>query len=462
MHWFRNDLRLADNLGLAEAARARELVALFVLDPRLLRASRTAAARMRFLLDCLARLARELERRGSRLVIRQGLPERAVPDLVRECGATHVFWNRDSTPFARSRDRKVRAALQAQGVHVAEPGDRVVFDDVRKPDGSAYAVYGAYRRAWLRRLEAEPIEVRPAPRLPPTPRGVASVELPLASGWRDAHLAELPTGGERAASRRLERFLEKSARDYARARDFPALDGTSRLSPYLRFGAISPRRCIARARELAQAEPAARSGVRKWIDELVWREFYATLLAAHPRVLRGPFRRELAEFVWNEDRGLFAAWRHGRTGYPIVDAGMRQLLATGWMHNRARMIAASFLVKDLLCDWRLGERHFFERLVDGDPASNNGNWQWSAGTGTDAQPFFRIFNPTAQGERFDPDGDYVRRWVPELRGLAGASVHRPWDHRAPAYPAPIVDHAQRRSLALARLEAARRASRRRG
>ncbi len=458
MHWFRNDLRLADNHALADAARARELIALFVLDPRLLRANRRAIPRMRFLLDCLARLARDLERRGSRLVVRRGLPERALPELVRESGATHVFWNRDSTPFARVRDARVREALLQSGAQVRERADRLVFDDVRKDDGSAYAVYGAYRRAWQRRLAAEPIRTRAAPRLPPTPKSVASLELPAASDWQDADLAELPTGGEQAASRRLAAFLEMGVRDYAEKRDLPALDGTSRLSPYLRFGAISARRCVAQALALAQTEPAARAGVRKWIDELVWREFYATLLAAHPRVLREPFRQEYARFVWNDDAPAFEAWQRGRTGYPIVDAGMRQLLATGWMHNRVRMLAASFLVKDLLCDWRLGERHFFERLVDGDPASNDGNWQWSAGTGTDAQPFFRIFNPTAQGERFDPGGDYVRRWIPELRGLSGAAVHRPWDAglAAPRYPPPIVDHAERRAVALERLQAVRR------
>jgi deoxyribodipyrimidine photo-lyase len=287
---------------------------------------------------------------------------------------------------------------------------------VRKDDGSAYAVYTPYRRAWLRRLDDDPRPPRPAPRLPPTPEGVASIPLPAASELAGAQEpSELPTGGERAAARRLAAFLGERAKDYARLRDLPAVDGTSRLSPYLRFGAISIRTCLEQARELARADPAARTGARKWIDELVWREFYAAIVAAHPRVLRGAFRPALEALRWNDDPRGFAAWQQGRTGYPIVDAGMRQLLATGWMHNRVRMIAASFLVKDLLVDWRRGERHFFERLVDGDPASNNGGWQWSAGTGTDAQPFFRIFNPTAQGERFDPEGSYVRRWVPELR-----------------------------------------------
>jgi deoxyribodipyrimidine photo-lyase len=459
IHWFRNDLRLSDNAALCEAAAADALLAVFVLDPRLLRANRAAGPRLRFLLDCLARLARELEARGSRLVIARGAPERELVRLAREVGATLVCWNRDYTPFARRRDAVVRAALERLGARVVECADRVVFDDVRKDDGSAYAVYTPFRRAWLRRLDDDPRPPRPAPRLPPTPEGVASIPLPAASELVAAQEpCELPTGGERAAARRLAAFLGERAKDYARLRDLPAVDGTSRLSPYLRFGAISIRTCLEQARELARADPAARTGARKWIDELVWREFYAAIVAAHPRVLRGAFRPALEALRWNDDPRGFAAWQQGRTGYPIVDAGMRQLLATGWMHNRVRMIAASFLVKDLLVDWRRGERHFFERLVDGDPASNNGGWQWSAGTGTDAQPFFRIFNPTAQGERFDPDGDYVRRWVPELRALAGRAVHRPWDARlaTPGYPAPIVDHAERRALALERFRAIRR------
>jgi len=395
--------------------------------------------------------------------VRYGLPERVLPEVVRECEATHVTWSRDYTPFALRRDARVREALKRMGARVVERSDRLVFDDVRKGDGSAYSVYGAYRRAWMRRISADPVHAHAAPRLPPTPHGVGSNGIPDVSACVDApgDPARLPTGGEQAAARRLATFLERHARDYARLRDVPALDGTSRLSPYLRFGAISVRRCIEQARELARAEPRARELARKWVDELVWREFYATLLAAHPRVLRGSFRSEFDAFAWNDDERGFSAWQQGRTGYPIVDAGMRQLLETGWMHNRVRMITASFLVKDLLCDWRRGERHFFARLVDGDPASNNGGWQWTAGTGTDAQPFFRIFNPTAQGERFDPEGDYVRHWVPELGRLPGAAAHRPWDAplAAPDYPPPIVDHAARRALALERLAAVRRRAR---
>jgi deoxyribodipyrimidine photo-lyase len=292
---------------------------------------------------------------------------------------------------------------------------------------------------------------------------VASDVLP---GARDlgaaADGARVPAGGERAALRRLRAFLEGPARDYARVRDLPARDGTSRLSPYLRVGAISIRTCLHEARALALADRRAAAGVRKWVEELAWRDFYAAILANHPHALERSFRPEYDALSWRDDESGFRAWTEGRTGFPIVDAGMRQLAATGWMHNRVRMVVASFLVKDLLVDWRRGCRFFFERLVDGDPASNNGGWQWSAGTGTDAQPFFRILNPTAQGERFDPDGDYVRRFVPELRALRGRAVHRPAEAARPPsdYPAPIVDHAACRARALAAFAAVRERGRR--
>jgi len=269
--------------------------------------------------------------------------------------------------------------------------------------------------------------------------------------------AALPPGGERAARERLDAFVARDLARYAQQRDVPALDATSRLSPYLRFGAISARTCVAAAEDRMRDDPRAADGARKWIDELVWREFYHAVLAEHPRVVRESYRAEYDAIEWNHDPAGFAAWCEGRTGYPIVDAAMRQLASTGWMHNRLRMIVASFLTKDLLLDWRLGEAFFYRQLVDGDPASNNGGWQWAASTGTDAQPYFRIFNPVAQGEKFDPDGAFVRRFVPELAGVPAALVHRPWDAPAPPrdYPAPIVSHAERRVLALRRYEAAR-------
>jgi deoxyribodipyrimidine photo-lyase len=461
IHWFRNDLRLRDNTALAEAcARAEALVPVFVFDDRLLDAATTGPPRVRFLLDCLARLAADLEARGQRLVLLRGDPARVIPELAEQLRAKLVTWGRDTTPFARRRDAAVRAALARVGVASLDTRDRVVFEasEIRTRQGGAYAVFTPFRRAWRERWAADPQAPRPAPRLsPPGPR-VAGVALPTAKhlGIRSDR-TELPTGGEAAARRRLRRFLEHAVARYPEDRDRPAVDGTSRLSAHLRFGTLSARDCVHEAFEAAAAEPRLGRGVEKWVDELIWREFYAAVLESEPRVLREPQRREYARLVWDEDPRALAAWREGATGYPIVDAGMRQLLATGWMHNRVRMLAASFLVKDLLLDWRHGERWFLQRLVDGDPASNDGGWQWCAGTGTDAAPYFRIFNPVNQGERFDPEGLYVRRFVPELRDVPDRFVHRPWEAPRPpdGYPAPIVDHAERREEALERYRAAR-------
>jgi deoxyribodipyrimidine photo-lyase len=461
LHWFRNDLRLDDNRALAAAAKgAGELVLLFVLDPRLLGGAKAATPRASFLVGCLERLAADLEARGQRLVIARGDPARLVPKIARDARVSRVTWSRDASPFARRRDTLVRRALEADGIAVTDHKDRVVFesDEIRTKQGGPFQVFTPYRNAWWARFEADPPEGAARLRLPP-PVEVASAPLPA----RDAvpcriAAGDLPAAGEAAARRRLDRFLDGAVARYATDRDRPDVDGTSRLSPYLRFGALSVRRCFAAARECARAEPRSRAGIAKWLDELVWREFYMAVLAEHPHVLGRSFRPAFDAVRWEDDDAGFAAWCEGRTGYPFVDAAMRQLAATGWMHNRARMVVASFLTKDLLIDWRRGERFFYDLLVDGEPASNNGGWQWAASTGTDAQPYFRIFHPVSQGERFDPEGRYVRRWVPELRDVPAKWLQRPWEAPSPPrdYPRPIVDHAERRQLALARYEAARR------
>jgi deoxyribodipyrimidine photo-lyase len=462
LHWFRADLRLRDNRALAAVAAGADSIGfLFVLDERLLSGPQTARTRLRFLHACLAKLAAQLERRGQRLIVRRGDPRREVPRVARELRAGLVSWSRDTSPFARRRDAAVRSALERAGVRVLEVKDRVVFEgaELRTGAGQPFRVFTPFRNAWWRRFEAEPPAAPAALRLP-DPAPVLPGTLPsLAALGAAGDGPDAPAAGEDAGQRRLARFLDGPVADYAKARDLPAVDGTSHLSPHLRFGTLSPRACFAAAREAAAREPRLRAGVAKWLDELVWREFYAAILEEHPRVLGHAFRPEFEHVRWEDDEKAFAAWCEGRTGYPIVDAGMRQLAETGWMHNRARMIAASFLVKDLLVDWRRGEAWFMRQLVDGDPASNNGGWQWSASTGTDAQPYFRIFSPVAQGERFDPDGSYVRRFVPELRDLPAKLVHRPWEAPAlcPEYPEPIVDHAERRLLAIRRFEEAKRA-----
>ena len=461
IHWFRSDLRLADNTALAAACRQAEALApVFVLDDALLDRHREAHPRLRFLRECIEDLAAALEAAGSRLVVVRGAPDRCLPALARACKASLVTWNRDYGPYAKSRDREVRAALERDGVRVRTCKDRLVFegDEIRTVQGGAYTVYGPYRRAWWRRHQASPARPLPAPRLPARiPEApVDAVPLLRETGF-GADATDIPRGGTAPARERLEAFLDGAARRYHVDRDFPAVAGTSRLSPYLRFGAISVRECVRAGFALAAAEPEAEEGVRAWIDELVWRDFYHAILDAHPRVLEGAFRKPYDALEWDENADRLQAWRAGMTGYPIVDAGMRELAATGWMHNRARMIVASFLTKDLHSDWREGERWFMRRLVDGDPASNNGGWQWAASTGTDAQPYFRIFNPTTQGERFDPEGEYVRRWVPELEGLPGKAVHRPWvaPLESRGYPAPIVEHARERVVTLARFRAVR-------
>jgi len=463
LHWFRNDLRLDDNTALAQACAADAVAPVFVFDDALLAGSSQSAPRLRFLRECLVQLARRLEAEGSRLRVLRGDPRRQIPELARELGAGLVTWNHDPSPFATRRDAAVRAALEARGIQVLACQDRTVFggDAVRTREGRPYTVYTPFRRAWWQRYEAQAPAALPALRLPASPGRAAASEVPSARALgigRDE--TELPAAGEQAAQARLREFLSRDAAHYAERRDFPALDATSRLSPHLRFGTLSVRRCFREAREAAADDPRAARGIAKWLDELIWREFYAAILEAHPRVLRSAFRPEYDALRWNDDEPGFAAWCEGRTGYPFVDAAMRQLRATGWMHNRARMVVASFLAKDLLIDWRRGERFFMQRLVDGDPASNDGGWQWAASTGTDAQPWFRIFNPILQGERFDPDGEYVRRYVPELAGIAGAAVHRPWETPLAVadYPPPIVDHAERREEALLRYREASRAA----
>ncbi|HEX4362239.1 MAG TPA: deoxyribodipyrimidine photo-lyase [Pseudonocardia sp.] len=471
--WFRRDLRLADHPAvLAAADAAPRALALFVLDDRLL--GPAGAPRLAFLAGCLRSLSEALD---GRLLVRRGEPARVVAEVAREVGARTVHASTDAGPYGRDRDERVAAALAADGARLECTGSpyAVTPGRVRKADGEPYRVFTPFQRAWLAHGWRAPAESG-ADSLdwlePPVAASagafaaddlLAELTADLSPELTAEVAGALPEPGEAAALRAWAGFRDGPLADYHRARDQPARPGTSRLSAYLRFGCLHPRTLLADLSDLADlAGPAgadlpapARDTYRA---ELAWREFYADVLWHRPHTARQNADRRFDVLPWDdgaESDRLFTAWCAGRTGYPVVDAGLRQLLAEGWMHNRVRMIVASFLVKDLHLPWWRGARHFMRHLVDGDLASNQHGWQWVAGSGTDAAPYFRIFNPVTQAEKFDPDGDYVRRYVPELRGVPGRAVHQPW--RLPGgppagYPSPIVDHAVERVEALARYE----------
>ena len=443
--WFRRDLRVHDHPALTAAVEGSDVVVpVFVFDPTLLTRNAEAANRRWFLREGLAALSAELGRRGASLRILEGRPSEVLPAFAREAGGETVHVSRDASPYGRRRDTVVGAALAAAGVVFAEAPGLYVHepDAIAKSDGTPFRVFTPYHRAWA---AAPRRVVVPAPARLHGPDGARADTIPdLGPPTADPGL--MPAPGESAARERLDRWLAVGLARYHQTRNRLDLEGTSRLSQDLRMGLLS-------AVEVAARADLPGEGPQAFVRELAWRDFYAHVLWFHPEAAREPLQPGLRTMPWRDDPPAFDAWADGRTGYPIVDAAMRQLRATGFMPNRARMIVASFLAKDLLLDPRLGEAEFMRRLTDGDPASNGGNWQWSAGTGTDPQPFVRVFNPVLQGRRFDPDGDYVRRWVPELRAIAGAAVHEPWarsDGDQPTgYPPPIVDHAAARERALA-------------
>jgi deoxyribodipyrimidine photo-lyase len=440
--WFRRDLRLRDHPALQAAADGARVLALFVLDDALLRPS--GSARVAFLLGSLRALDADLREHGGRLIVRSGRPEQVVPDVVAELGAAAVHISADYAPYGAARDERVAAALgEVPLVRTGSPY-AVAPGRVTTADGRPYQVYSAFYRSWRAH----------GWRAPATSR-LAHIDWLRADGIAipdDPELPDdlrLPEPGEAAAHRAWRRFHPER---YADERDRPDLDHTSRLSPYLKFGAIHPRTLLAK---LGPEDEV-------WRRELAWREFYAAVLHFWPDSAREYFRPELRDLPYATGKTAderFAAWAAGRTGFPIVDAGMRQLRGEGWMHNRVRMITASFLVKDLHIEWTRGARHFMRLLVDGDLASNQHGWQWTAGTGTDAAPYFRIFNPIRQGEKFDPDGAYIRRWVPELESLPATEIHEPWarpDGPPAGYPSPVVDHAEQRAASLAAYQELRR------
>ncbi len=442
--WLRRDLRLLDHPALhaaAEQAAGGRVLPLFVLDPRLL--ATAGAARTTWLLRSLAALRAATD---GALVVRSGRPRSVLPEVVRELGGAAVHVTADPGPFGRRRDDAVEQAMDVPLVRSGTPY-AVGPGSVTKGDGTPYAVFTPFSRAW--RDHGWPA---PAPGPPPGLRWARSVEgqdLPD----EPAHDLDLPAVGEAAALARWEEFLDSDLDGYADGRNRPDLDSTSRLSAHLKYGEVHPRTLLA---DLAGRRSG---GADTFRTELAWREFYADVLWHRPQTAWEYLRPEFGRMRYARPGTAFEAWQAGRTGFPFVDAGMRQLLATGWMHNRVRMVTASFLVKDLHVEWQLGARHFLDHLVDGDLASNNHGWQWTAGSGTDAAPYFRVFNPVSQGEKFDPAGEYVRRWVPELRHLAGRAAHSPWDAAdgyAHDYAERVVDHKAERQESLDRYAEIRR------
>jgi len=461
--WFRRDLRTHDLPALAEAARAESILPCFVFDDRLLSRGRfVSSRRTAFMLGCLERLRESLRELGADLVFRRGAPEEVIPDLAAEAGAASVHWTADLSPFARARDARVsRSLAEREVVAVEHPGAYIVDrpEAIRSGQDRPYTVFSPFNRAW-QEIERRPAEDRPeklALAGDPERGELPSLDvLGLDPGeWDDAF-----EPGEDAARAAAKRFLNDGLAAYEDRRNDPS-GGSSRLSPWIRWGCLSPL-------ELETKLGRRRGeGPRAFRTELAWREFYAGVIANHPEVTGLEYQeRYRGTLDWQEDEDLLDSWKQGRTGYPLVDAGMRQLTGEGWMHNRVRMVVASFLTKDLHIDWREGERHFMELLVDGDVASNNGGWQWVASTGTDPAPYFqRMFNPMTQQEKFDPAGEYVRRWVPELAGVPDERLVRPWkmtpEEQAESgcsigvdYPEPVVDHAEERRFAIERYRAA--------
>ncbi|MDS4012777.1 MAG: deoxyribodipyrimidine photo-lyase [Candidatus Accumulibacter sp.] len=465
--WFRRDLRDTDHSALGEALRqARRVYCAFIFDREILAAlPERTDRRVEFIRDSLVELDAALRLRGGGLIVRHGWPREEIPRLVQELGVAAVFVNRDYEPLAKERDAAVAAALRRAGIGFRSFKDQVMFDgdEILNRAGRPYTVFTPYRRAWLARLtEAH----RPAPGQPSAtlaaPAGASQVPTLSALGFHaiDHDQARL-AAGMNGAQRLLDDFLGRIAR-YAEQRDFPAVKGVSYLSVHLRFGTVSIRRLVLQAiAHGALLDPAG--GAATWLGELIWRDFYFMILDHFPHVTKNAFKPAYDAIAWEQGTwadDAFAAWCAGRTGYPLVDAAMRQINQTGYMHNRLRMVVASFLSKDLGIDWRRGEAYFAQKLNDFDLAANNGGWQWAASTGCDAQPYFRIFNPLTQSERFDPAGKFIRRYLPELSKVPDRHLHAPWrmsqseqaacaTFTGGAIHEPLVDHetARRRTLA---------------
>jgi deoxyribodipyrimidine photo-lyase len=444
--WVRRDLRLADHGPLAFAASlGKEVVVVFVFDPAILKGLPRSDRRVQFIHDSLAELDSRLREKGSRLVVRHGDPRQEIPALAEALSAHTVCTGKDYEPSAKKRDEAVATQLAKKGVKFIAIKDQVIFEskEVLSKTGDVYKMFTPYKNAWLAQLTNANWEKRsPAAIKFASGKELAGEVHPWDLGEIGFEPAKLwLKAGEKAGQARLQEFGEQIA-DYAKGRDFPALAGTSGLSVHLRFGTISIRECV----RFARAHRG--KGAEIWLSELIWRDFYHMILDQNPHVVGHAFRPEYEKIQWPGSNAHFQAWCEGRTGFPIVDAAMRHFNETGWMHNRLRMVVASFLTKDLLVDWRKGEEYFARYLLDFDLAANNGGWQWSASTGCDSQPYFRIFNPYSQSEKFDPEGEFIRANVSELKSVRGKEIHQP-SPLLTGYPAPIVNHGEQRIKALA-------------
>ncbi len=443
--WFRRDLRIEDNPALfAAVAECDVVVCCFVLDPKILKSSDIGAPRVAYLLEALRLLKKNLADRGVTFVMRQGDVSQELQLLIQELSAKSLFFNRDYEPYATERDAEVAKMCDGMGVSARPFKEGMIHEphEILKEDGTPYAVYSPYRRVWEKKGVSKPL-AKPEFKNRSTPEisAVKPGEIPeLKELGFHLDVPMIPVG-EQVAQDALTAFLAGPAPKYETERNFAALEGTSRLSAHLRFGTISARTVAHRAQEMKRKVGPTEAGrsLDVFVSEIIWRDFYRSVLWHNPHVATSCFKPEYNALKWENDEKRFQAWCEGKTGYPMVDAGMRQLNTTGWMHNRVRMVVAAFLTKDLLVSWQWGEKYFMQKLFDGDLAANNGGWQWSAGTGTDAQPYFRIFNPKAQAEKFDPEGKYVRKYVLDRDELS--------------YPQPIVDHAVQRDKALALFKA---------
>lgn len=458
IHWFRRDLRLTDNTALNAAAKADQVVPVYVVSEWHTEHHWCGAPRQEFLCGCLESLARNLEHKGGRLIVRRGPADRVLEALIRESGADELHFNRDPDPFGRAMEAKLEALGARLGVKVFAQPDHAMHerDAVLTGSGKPFQVFSPFARAWSK-LEKTP-PGRALGKIS-VPEKLASDPLPTLATWGLESTAKIVEPGEAAARKRLGHFLDGPVLQYAERRDLPSEPGTSCLSQDLRYGTLSIREIYARCQEVAGQHPKQRRSVDVYVNELIWREFYFQVLWHHPEVLETELQEHYRDLKWRdywrpeEKPGgpEFQRWCRGETGFPIVDAGMRELNATGFMHNRVRMITAMFLTKDLHIWWMHGESYFMQRLVDGEIASNNGGWQWSSSTGTDAAPYFRIQNPWSQTERFDPKGEYIKRWVPELRDVPAPALAKPPSPGMPiarGYPVPMVDHAKERDIAL--------------